>query len=356
VNADYLKRNPLQLIKKVKDFKQVAHERRYKIKERMLERDEWQALQQSINELPEELSVDIDYKLKVQFLFSLLYLLGLRIHEVAKHTWGDFRQFNGQWCFWVLGKGDKLRDLQVNEQLLSMLKIYRLHLNKPPLPSSNEVEHLIVSKKTKKPLKLRQLFQWVKDTGRLAAQKFQSQPEKAKKLQHLSPHWLRHLLASHLDEAGSSGSMIQSILRHGSFSTTQNYLHTEEKRRYEEMQKIRMDLEPKLAIKKPDLMKTELKLSLKGGPLSEKLGLERFIAILDGHILVNMAWERKEVLSDLIERYQKIKVLREPLQISYVTYSVIEPESLENIKKSIVREAEIRLFDCQLQLTAIPVT
>lgn len=350
VSADYLKTNPIKLIRKASHFTQESQERKYRVWERMLEDDEWQAVQQILTDLPEDSLVAIDHKLRTQFLFSLLYLLGLRVHEVTQHTWGAFRQLNGQWWFMVRGKGDKLGHIPVNDQLLSMVKIYRLHLNKSPLPLTNEAEHLIVSRKTKKPLGNRQLFGLVKEIGKMAANTFKDQSDKAKKLESLSPHWLRHLSASHQDKAGISGTMIQANHRHGSFATTQIYLHTEDSRRFSEMQKVRMDIEPKMIIRKKENAKIEMKISLIGGPLSEELGLERFIYAVENHILNDAPWSRKETLPNLIQHYRKIKVFKDPLEIVYWLDGDIDQDRQVYMRRSIVREAEIRLFECRLAL------
>jgi len=161
---------------------------------------------------------------------------------------------------------------------------------------------------------------------------------------------MRHTLGSHLDQAGFNLSMIQAILRHESPNTSQIYIHTEEKQRREAMQKIKMDIEPRIISQKEEKLRTELKLRLKGGPLSEVLGLERFISVLENNIFKGFNWIRKEVLEELIQHYQKIRILKEPLEITYMADGTRYPEEVENIKKAIVREAEIRLFDCHLQI------
>ncbi len=346
VNANYLKANPMKLLKTSQLFSQESQERQYRVWARMLEQDEWLAVQNALTCLPEGNVQQIDYKLKTQFLFSLLYLLGLRIHEVANHSWNAFRQLNGQWWFMAMGKGDKLGHIPVNDQLLSMIKIYRLHLGKTPLPLTNETEYLIISKRTKKPLGIRQLFSLVKAVGKIAAEQFKDNPDKYQKLLSLSPHWLRHLSASHQDKAGINGTMIQANHRHGSFSTTQIYLHSEDDRRFNEMQKLRMEVEPKMVVPQESSVKAELKITLTGKAVSEDYELERFISVLEQHILRDLAWNRTEDITKLMERYRKIKIFKKPLEIVYEIEGKFSEERMDYIKRGVIREAEIRLFEC----------
>jgi integrase len=178
VDAKYLKANPIKLIKKYRDLSIDQEEQKYKVWARMLEADEWSAVQDALQNLPEKSQKEQQYKTRTQLLFALLYLLGLRIHEVANASWASFRKLNGSWWFFVKGKGGKLGYVPVNDQLLSIIKIYRLALNKNPLPIEDELEAVLISSKTRKPLSVRQLFADVKAIGKLAALQFKGNPQK----------------------------------------------------------------------------------------------------------------------------------------------------------------------------------
>ena len=267
VEAKYLKSNPIKLIKKYRERSIDLEEQKYKVWARMLEADEWEAVQEALHNLPESNTREQRYKTRTQLLFALLYLLGLRIHEVANATWGSFRKLNGNWWFFVKGKGGKLGHVPVNSQLLSIIKIYRLSFNKIPLPEEDDPEAVLISDKTKQPLSVRQLFSNVKDIGKLAAKKFNKNSQKRQKLESLSPHWLRHLSASHQDLVGISGTMIQANHRHESYSTTQIYLHAPDELRAQEMQKLHMFINPKLYPKKETAFNTKIQLSLVGSSL-----------------------------------------------------------------------------------------
>jgi hypothetical protein len=289
-------------------------------------------------------------------LFGLLYLLGLRIHEVANATWGSFRKLNGNWWFFVKGKGGKLGHVPVNDQLLSIIKIYRLSLNKTPLPEEDDLEAVLALPKTKKSLSVRQLFTNVKEIGKLAAKKFKRHPQKRQKLESLSPHWLRHLSASHQDLVGISGTMIQANHRHESYSTTQIYLHAPDQLRAEEMQKLHMIINPKLYHKKEATFNTKIQLSLVGGSLGGIDSLTRLIVAVENNVLSDFEWSRVGELTEMtaiINKYERIKSFKQPLEILYELEGLVASEKLKYLKTAILREAEIRLFTCDLRVTQI---
>ncbi len=186
VDAKYLTANPIKLIKKYRNLSIDQEEQKYKVWARMLEADEWSAVQDALQNLPEKTQKEQQYKTRTQLLFALLYLLGLRIHEVANASWASFRKLNDSWWFFVKGKGGKLGHVPVNDQLLSIIKIYRLSLNKNSLPTEDELEAVLISSKTRKPLSVRQLFADVKAIGKLAALQFKDNPQKQQKLESLS--------------------------------------------------------------------------------------------------------------------------------------------------------------------------
>ncbi len=355
VEAKYLKSNPIKLIKKYRERSIDLEEQKYKVWARMLEADEWEAVQEVLQNLPESNTREQLYKTRTQLLFALLYLLGLRIHEVSQATWGSFRKLNGNWWFFVKGKGGKLGHVPVNDQLLSIIKIYRLSFNKIPLPEEDDPEAVLMSDKTKKPLGVRQLFSNVKDIGKKAAKKFKNNLQKRQKLESLSPHWLRHLSASHQDLVGISGTMIQANHRHGSYSTTQIYLHAPDELRAQSMNKLHMVVHPKLYPSKEENINsiTKLQLSLVGSSLGGADSLTRLIYAIENNVLSDFEWSRVGELTetkDLINRYEQIKNFKQPLTIIYEIKSLIDNNRLKYLKTAISREAEIRLFDCDLKV------
>ena len=215
------------------------------------------------------------------------------------------------------------------------------------------LEPVLAWPKTKKPLSVRQLFTNVKDIGKLAAKKFKRNPQKRQKLESLSPHWLRHLSASHQDLVGISGTMIQANHRHESFSTTQIYLHAPDEMRAQEMQKLHMVINPKLYPKKEATFNTKIQLSLVGGSLGGTDSLTRLILAIENNALSDFKWSRVGELTEItaiINKYEKIKSFKQPLEISYELEGLVSGEKIKYLKTVILREAEIRLFTCDLKI------
>lgn len=219
VQAAYLDFNPISLMRrKLKRFAPVIQT------ERILEDSDWEAFLQALHNLPEKPD-----KARLRFLISILFLLGLRIEEVAHHTFGDFRQVHGDWWFFVTGKGDKAAKIPVNNYLLEELKHFRRQLRLSELPEPDERYPLIPSWRSPNSLSTRQMSVLIKN---LAIQ------TGIKKLEKLSPHWLRHHSASMQDRVGIRFTHIKANHRHENDQTTRRYVHSLDKERHEDMQKL----------------------------------------------------------------------------------------------------------------------
>lgn len=221
VQASYLKFNPLSLMRR-----RIKHHTPPIQTERMLEDTEWEAFLQALHDLPENLD-----KARLRFLVSILFLLGLRIEEVATHTFGHFRQIQGDWWFLVTGKGDKSAKVPVNDDLLEELKCFRRKLRLSELPNPDERYPLIPSWRSQGALSTRQMSTLIKN---LALQTGLS------KLEKLSPHWLRHHSASMQDRVGIRFTHIKANHRHENDQTTRRYVHSLDKERHQDMQKLKL--------------------------------------------------------------------------------------------------------------------
>jgi site-specific recombinase XerD len=350
VQANYLRFNPLKLIK-TKDYLIQEEERKYQVWERMLEEDEWQAVQNALNNMPETNLQEQDNKLRTQFLFAMLYFLGLRINEFVNSSWNAFRYRNGGWWFFIRGKGDKLAHIPVNEQLLSFVKIYRLHLNKNPLPEPEENEQFIISKKTKQALDNRQIYGLVKAIGSEAAKEFNDNPIKQAKLRKLSPHWLRHMFASHQDKHGSSQTTIMLNSRHNSLQTTKIYLHAEDKQRHQEIQKLSIAVNPKLTEPTAKFipLSVRLNINLKAGySVCPATSLKALIETIEQHIFNNIEYATKRNSIDMLqEQIIANKKFGKGLNLEY-KLTGLSKELLDLLIQNIKSECEIRLLHCSI--------
>jgi len=240
VDARYLAFNPLSLIRKRNQRSREMKGDALMIEERMLTLEEWHAMLDTLEAFPAESVNEKNEKARLTFLVSILYFLGLRINELATHAWNAFRKIDGDWWFYVVGKGDKLGRIPVNDELLRAIIQYRHHLKKPPFPDSNDSMPLIASFTTREAITPRQINKLLKKLALATAKQFTHEPEKIKKIAKFSAHWLRHLSASMQDRAGIQFKHIRANHRHENDETTRRYVHALDKERHQDMQKLKL--------------------------------------------------------------------------------------------------------------------
>lgn len=345
-DANYLSFNPMKLIHKNKTLITETERQKYKVWERILEDDEWQVVQQVLQELPSNTKDAINTKERTKFLFALLYFLGLRISEVANSTWGAFRMIRDEWWFFVEGKGGKFGHIPVNPQLLTYIKHYRVHLGKSLLPQLEEPEHLLLSVHNKRPLGVRQLREIVKNIGKLGALKFQ-EPTKQQKLNKFSPHWLRHLFASHLDQAGATPTTIQANLRHSSLSTSQIYIHADDAKRFLETQKLSMDILPTKAEKEA---RSVLQLTIKTRSINTEYKFTKLIAAIEQQVLQGYNWQRVGDIDVTPFNYESFNRWSKSIKVYYRFAEQINIDLLEKFKQGVLEEADLRQFQCEVRV------
>jgi integrase len=238
--ARYIGFNPLSLMRQRQSRQHSLEESKIRVLERMLELDEWQALLQALKEMSDSSPHERDEKERLRFIVAILYLLGLRIHELQTHTWNAFRKVQGDWWFFVQGKGGKLGKVPVNQSLLEAVICYRRHLKLRDYPEPHEETALIQSWHSPKPLSCSQMNKLLKKLSCQAAIQFFGQPEKQAKLKKFSAHWLRHFSASQQDRMGIQFKHIKANHRHVSDETTRRYIHALDKERHNDMEKLSM--------------------------------------------------------------------------------------------------------------------
>lgn len=238
VDACYLTFNPLSLMRKRQLRNRQFQQGAMRIDDRMLTIEEWQALLHTLEHLAEQTENERREKARLTFIIHLFYFLGLRVSELTSHSWNAFRKIDGLWWFYVLGKGDKIGRIPVNDELLRAVIHYRTFLKKHPLPQAQENSPLIASFTTGKAITPRQINLLLKKLALETVKKFKSNSEQAKKLKKFSAHWLRHLSASMQDRAGIAFKHIRANHRHENDETTRRYVHAIEKERHEDMQKL----------------------------------------------------------------------------------------------------------------------
>jgi site-specific recombinase XerD len=264
VRAGYLAGNPLAL----------SRQRTRKVAPRItryLEPGLWQEVKDTIAAMPHDTPRARAHYHRVRWLFTLLYLGGLRIAEVGGNTMGQFfvrRDADGamRWWLTVHGKGDKDRLVPATRELMTELSRYRQSLGLTALPLPNEATPLVLAiGKTAStagktagspgqkaaggspaPLTRAALHTIVKEVFAAAAERLRARGEacasRADLLEQASAHWLRHTAGSHMADQQVDLRLVRDNLGHASLSTTSLYLHMDDDRRHHETdEKHRID-------------------------------------------------------------------------------------------------------------------
>lgn len=241
VDARYLAFNPLSLIKKRNIRIKALPANQIKIYDRILTLDEWEAMLNTLYNFPEATPEQKNEKVRLIFILQILFYLGLRINELVTHQWNAFKKIDGKWWFIVVGKGDKLAKIPVNDHLLKAVIQYRAHLNKMPYPTQDETTPIITALNSQNGITARQINKILKRLALETAKQFEIDTDKRNKIKKFSAHWLRHFSASMQDKAGIAFKHIRANHRHENDETTRLYIHAFDDERHEEMQKLRIE-------------------------------------------------------------------------------------------------------------------
>lgn len=237
VNAGYLAGNPLSL----------SRQRQRKAKPRItrfLDEELWQEVKATIEAMPRETGREREHYFRVRWLFSLLYICGLRISEVTGNSMGNFfccRDKDGEdrWWLEVTGKGDKTRIVPATNELMVELTRYRRENGLSPFPLPGDPTPLLLPIGGKqRPLTRSAVHLIVKEVFERAAKRIQERgPDYASGAQVLrasSAHWLRHTAGSNMATGEMDLRHVRDNLGHESISTTSRYLHSEDDQRHKE--------------------------------------------------------------------------------------------------------------------------
>ena len=236
VKAGYLSGNPLALTKRRNRTGNVQLG-----VERYLEHEQWQVLLDTVEALPQDSEKDVRQYERARFLLALLYLLGPRVSELANHGMNSFIEIRGRWWWQVTGKGAKTARVPVNKDMVTALQRYRRFCGLSSMPRPDEDTPLILNLRGSSGISDNMIYRIVKDLVRKAALRLeQSDPHQADKLRRASTHWLRHTSITHQADAGINLRYLQRSARHAKLDTTGLYLHTEDARWHDEMERHRM--------------------------------------------------------------------------------------------------------------------
>lgn len=214
--------NPLLQIRQKSKFIQKQSQSSVII--RRLSNTQWQTVLKTTKEMALQ---QPEIHKRTLFIMQCLYGMYLRISELVESPrWTPkmsdfFRDQESNWWFKTVGKGNKLRQIAVSEQMLEALKDYRSYLGYTPLPSPDDKNPLIPRTRGKGGITstnfIRRLVQKCFDAA-VEKLKVNGKEEDANMLRSATVHWLRHTGISedvkirpreHVrDDAGHSSSAI----------------------------------------------------------------------------------------------------------------------------------------------------
>ncbi|MGD9759891.1 MAG: tyrosine-type recombinase/integrase [Comamonas sp.] len=239
VQAGYLAGNPLALRRR----KSVARPAKTS---RFLPHEHWAQVRATIESLPTGTPRLALQAARYRWLFSLLYIGGLRISEVCNNSMGDFywrRGFDGKERWWleIRGKGEKTRVIPATDELVSELMRYRQSSDLGPLPREGDSAPLLLPLiGGSKPMGRSAVHELVKTIFRETAARLRAlgpdHEAAAAHVEKASAHWMRHTAGTHQSD-NMDIKAVRDNLGHANISTTSIYLHTEDDARHDQTTK-----------------------------------------------------------------------------------------------------------------------
>lgn len=236
VSAGYLSGNPLSLSRQ-RTRKAAPRITRY------LDDTAWAEVRATIEALPQDTPRALEHYARMRWLFSLMYLCGVRISEITENTMGGFfcrrdRDGTERWWLEVTGKGDKTRIIPATRELMTELARYRSVKGYTPFPAAGEPTPLLLPIGDQvRPLTRAAIHTLVKQVFARTAARLQEQgPDYlslARHVEQASAHWMRHTAGSHMANSDMDLRHIRDNLGHESISTTNLYLHSSDNERHQ---------------------------------------------------------------------------------------------------------------------------
>lgn len=235
VEAGYLAGNPLALSRRKR---RTAAPR----VSRFLPMQLWEVVKATIEAMPTGSEREKQHAGRCRWLFSLLYIGGLRVSEVCSTTMGGFfsrRSADGRERWWleVTGKGEKPRLVPATGELMNEVIRYRKICGLSPLPLEGDESPLLRPLiGLNKPMARSAIHEIVKAVFRDSATQLRKRgtdfEATAAHLEQASTHWMRHTAGSHLSERADL-KVVRDNLGHANISTTSIYLHSEDDARHD---------------------------------------------------------------------------------------------------------------------------
>ncbi|WP_196887848.1 site-specific tyrosine recombinase XerD [Aureivirga sp. CE67] len=148
-------------------------------------------------------------------IIELLYSCGLRVSELITLRLSDL--FFEEGFIRVVGKGDKQRFIPINESTQHLILEY-IKNSRSKIKVNDSFSDTLFLNRRGKQLTRNMIFIIIKETAKTAGV-----------TKKISPHTFRHSFATHLLEGGADLRSIQQLLGHESITTTEIYMHLDQK-------------------------------------------------------------------------------------------------------------------------------
>lgn len=237
VDGGYISGNPLSL-RRLKG-KHAPVKKQIESVDRFLDRQQWDTVWTSLEDLPRESYRDCAEYQRARYLLAILYQLGPRIGELEGTTHGAMfatrHEDQELWWLKVYGKGGKERDIPIPGPLLLEIQQFRVFHELPALPIGPEDAtpflpplYLAQGRRKAGGVTARRVNQILKALLERAAARLEHRaPHKAAGLRQASAHWFRHTSITHDLDAGVPMKAVQNKHGHVNINTTQQYNHAE---------------------------------------------------------------------------------------------------------------------------------
>lgn len=177
--------------------------------------------EQELSQLFDAANKDNSYRgIRNKVMLSLIYASGMRVTELVSTKLEQIHFDTG--FISILGKGSKERMVPLPQNVLDLLRLYIDTVYEKLLPKKTKLEKkeflFPVSYKNQiKPISRQQFWSLLKQIILKAGIK-----------KNISPHSLRHSLATHLLKKGANIRLLQVLLGHEQLTTVQVYTHLQD--------------------------------------------------------------------------------------------------------------------------------
>lgn len=228
---------------------------------RSLTPTQWAAIENAINALPYASQKDKLFAERARWLLTLFHKCGPRVSEVATHGMGSIKPVTHRdrtiWVWFIMGKGKKLREVPLSEDVVAALTRFRSLLGLPPYPASMEPTPLAPSFWTVratgeleperlKPLTRQSLYNIVTGVMKAAANLLEQNNEERDSLLRASTHWLRHAALKDLADNTDDLRYVQQVAGHADIKTTMVYTSAKTHELYDAIERARIRANKKL--------------------------------------------------------------------------------------------------------------